>query len=415
MKVKVKTQFFIKKSKPSVNGKVPIYFRIRCRSQVVEVATGRGINQREWDKLLRRSNAKTEEAAILNNFLDDIENEIRRYINYLIENGEDVNVFVLKKKLKGETENHKMLLHVFQENNELIKQELGYKYSQSTVNQYEVTYKRLKEFIRKRYLRNDMEIDKLDISFIRNFDIYLRTKYQLKANTIAKCLKQLNKVVRYAIDLRYVNMNPFAGYKITYNKTDRGYLTPAELLRLEETDLNSRRLDRVRDVFVFVCYTGLAYKDLERFNKSFIQKGIDGRNWLIFKRAKTDIEARIPILPKAQAILDKYCNDTECIIRRKMLPVLSNQRMNSYLQEIAPLCDIEKRVTMHIGRHTFATTVTLVNGVPIETVQKMLGHQDLSTTQIYARIIDEKISQDMNSLFEKMGNNHKDQSQRKIL
>jgi hypothetical protein len=270
MRVKVKTQFFIKKSKPSANGKLPVYFRIRCNFQVVEIATGRGINLEDWDRHLRRSKAKNEEAIILNNFLDDIENEIRRYINYLIENGEEVNVFVLKKKLSGETENHKMLLHVFRENNELMKQELGYKYSQSTFGQYQVTYKRLKEFVRKRYMRNDVEIEKLDISFIRNFDIYLRTNYKLKANTVAKSLKQLIKVVRYAMEMRYVHINPFAGYKITYNKSDRGFLTPAELSRFELTLLNSKRLERVRDVFVFVCYTGLAFKDLERMNRSFI-------------------------------------------------------------------------------------------------------------------------------------------------
>lgn len=256
------------------------------------------MNLEDWDRLLRRSKANNEEACILNNFLDDIENDIRRYINYLIENGEDINVHVLKKKINGEMENHKMLLYVFKENNELSKQELGYKYSQSTISQYEVTCKRLEEFIRRRYGRPDMEIEKLDISFIRDFDIYLRTNYKIKANTIAKSLKQLIKVIRYAMDMRYIHVNPFVGYKITYNKTDRGFLSPAELLKLEEKVFESRRLERVRDVFVFVCYTGLAYKDLERMNKSFIQKGIDGRNWLIYERAKTGIKARIQFCPK---------------------------------------------------------------------------------------------------------------------
>lgn len=402
MKTKVRTQFFIRKSVPMADGKLPIYFRIRCNSQMVEVSTGRGINLEDWDRLLRRSKADTEEAKILNDYLDDIENDIRRYINYLIETGEDVNVNILKKKLNGEADNHKMLIHVFKENNELIKQELGYNYSMSTFQQYEVTCSRLAEFIKKRYNRADMNIEKLDISFMRNFDVYLRTNYKIKANTIAKSLKQVNKVIRYAIEMRYVHSNPFNGYKIRYNKSDRGFLMPEELKRFEKIELKSKRLEKVRDVFVFVCYTGLAFKDLARMNKSFVQKGIDGRNWLIFDRSKTGIKARIPILPKAQAILDKYENDTECLIKKKMIPVASNQKMNSYLEEIGRLCGIEKKITMHMGRHTFATTVTLVNGIPIETVQKMLGHQDLSTTQIYARVIDEKISKDMSGFYEQV-------------
>lgn len=407
MKVKVRIQFFIRKNVPMANGLLPVYLRIRCGAQVAEMSTGRGIRLENWDRLLRRSNAGTEDAKILNDYLDDIENDLRRYINYLVENGDDVNVNVLKKKLYGEADNYKMLLHVFKENNELLRQELGYRYSLSTVQQYEVTCTRLAEFMRKRFGVSDMNIEKLDISFIRNFDNYLRLTYRIKPNTIAKCLKQVNKVIRYAIEMRYVNSNPFDGYKIKYNKSDRGYLSPQELKLLEEKVIKIRRLERVRDVFVFVCYTGLAFKDLSGLSRSYIQKGIDGRNWLIFDRSKTGIKARIPILPKAQAILEKYAQDTECIIKKKMLPVASNQKMNSYLIEIAELCGIEKKITMHIGRHTFATTVTLANGIPIETVQRMLGHQDLSTTQIYARVIDEKISKDMSGLFQDISSDTK--------
>jgi site-specific recombinase XerD len=213
-----------------------------------------------------------------------------------------------------------------------------------------------------------------------------------------KYLKQLKKVVHYAMELGYLGRDPFFGYKTAYKEVTRGYLTAEELKRIETKKLHIKRLDQVRDIFVFVCYTGFSYSDLKALNPESVVKGIDGKNWFIYEREKTGVRTSIRILPTAQAIIDKYKDDPVCVTNKQLLPVKSNQKLNAYLSELAALCEIDKHITMHLGRHTFATTVTLTNGVPIETVQKMLGHKNLSTTQIYSKVVDTKISEDMEKL-----------------
>ena len=240
------------------------------------------------------------------------------------------------------------------------------------------------------------------MSFIRRYDIFLRTAYSVDHNTAMKYLKHLKKVIHFAMELGYIDRDPFFQYKTAYKEVNRGYLTADELKRIEEKEFRIKRLDQVRDVFVFVCYTGLSYSDLKKATTGSITKGIDGNNWIIYEREKTGVRASIPILPQAQAIIDKYSDDPECVANNMLLPVKSNQKLNSYLGEIAELCEIDKHITMHLGRHTFATTVTLTNGVPIETVQKMLGHKNLSTTTIYSRVVDSKILDDMSKLMKRI-------------
>jgi integrase len=193
----------------------------------------------------------------------------------------------------------------------------------------------------------------------------------------------------------------FMGFKMTKKEVERTPLTETELKALMSKRFSSDRLNNVRDIFVFSCFSGLAYADVKKLKRSEIIIGIDGEKWLISKRQKTDISARIPLLPVALSLVDKYADHPQCISEDRVLPVLSNQKMNAYLKEIADLCGINKNLTYHIARHTFATTVTLSNGVPIETVSKMLGHRNLRTTQHYARILDRKISDDMKRLRDK--------------
>jgi site-specific recombinase XerD len=189
---------------------------------------------------------------------------------------------------------------------------------------------------------------------------------------------------------------------------ERVYLSEEEIENIINKDFKTDRLSLVRDIFLFSCFTGLAYIDVKNLTKSHISLGIDGEKWIFTHRQKTETASKIPILPITQMIIDKYEDHPECCNQNKLLPILSNQKMNAYLKEIAGVCEIEKDLTFHIARHTFATTVTLTNGVPIESVSKMLGHKNLRTTQHYAKVLDKKVSEDMMILRNKMLNSNKD-------
>jgi site-specific recombinase XerD len=232
--------------------------------------------------------------------------------------------------------------------------------------------------------------------------MYLKTVKHCAQNTATKYLVRLKKVVNLSLANEWIIRDPFIKYQCTYKPTYRGYLNAEELQKIELKEFKIPRLQKVRDIFVFCCYTGFAQADVEALSLSDITTGIDGEKWIIINRKKTDGRSPIPLLPQALAIIEKYKNDPETLAKGKLLPVNSNQRMNGYLKEIADITGITKNLTMHLARHTFATTVTLSNGVPIETVSKMLGHNSIKTTQIYSKVVDTKISNDMKALKAKM-------------
>jgi site-specific recombinase XerD len=211
-------------------------------------------------------------------------------------------------------------------------------------------------------------------------------------------MRNFGKIIGICISNGWLDKSPFVNYKGKVKVTDRVYLSEEELQRIVSKDMPNFRTEQVRDIFVFCCFTGLAYVDVKKMSYQNVSTGIDGEKWLFINRTKTDTAARIPLLPTALEILDKYKSHPQCLNEQKLLPVLSNQKMNSYLKEIADKCEIDKELTFHTARHTFATTVTLNNGVPMETVSKMLGHTDIRTTQHYAKLLDKKVSSDMQLL-----------------
>ena len=223
-------------------------------------------------------------------------------------------------------------------------------------------------------------------------------------NTALQYHKHVKKTFNTAIALGYVTRSPYESFKPTRNESHRDFLTLEEVTKIKSKNIQISRLELVRDVFVFACYTGLSYSDIAKLNLNHIQTGNDGNVWIIIDRSKTESRCRIPLLPIANDILKRYENHPVVVTENRLLPVYCNQKMNTYLKEIATICGIQKNIIMHVARHTFATSVTLSNGVPIETVSKMLGHSSLKTTQIYAKIVDSKISTDMNQLRIKLGN-----------
>lgn len=231
-----------------------------------------------------------------------------------------------------------------------------------------------------------MDIRKLNYEFISQYAFWLKSVRRCQHNSAMKYLAYFKKIVLLCVKYRWLKSDPFAGYNLNRKEVEKLYLTEEELELVATKVLHSARLSNVRDIFVFCCYTGLAYIDAEQLKRSEVVKGFDGEQWIVKYRQKTESASRIPLLPAALRILEKYGDDPQCQVKNVVLPVLTNQKMNKYLKEIAERCAIEKLLTFYVARHTFATTVTLSNGVPMETVSKMLGHKNLRQTQHYAKI-----------------------------
>ena len=298
-----------------------------------------------------------------------------------------------------------MLMEIFKHHNEQMATLVGQEYAPGTLERYNTSYKHTLAFLQWKYKVLDMDITRLDFEFISEYEFWLKSVRKCDHNTTLKYLSNFRKIINRCLRNGWLQRDPFMGFKMTKREVERTALTEFELQDLATKKFAIERLAIVRDIFLFSCYSGLAYSDVKKLKRSEIVIGIDGEKWLISKRQKTDIAARIPLLPPALVIIDRYISHPQCIQGDRVLPVFSNQKMNAYLKEIADLCGINKNLTYHIARHTFATTVTLSNGVPIETVSKMLGHRNLKTTQLYARILDHKISDDMKKLKKKFALN----------
>ncbi len=401
MKTKVSTLFYAKKAKTAANGLIPIYMRITINGKRIELSTNRFIEISKWSTEAGKMKGTSEEARSINNHLDLLKNQIRDAEMELIYKKITITTEIFKSKLLGVDERARMLVPIFQDHNNKIKELVGKEYAPGTLERYTTSLKHTIEFMQWKYNISDIDITKIDHAFITDYEFWLRSVRNCANNTAVKYLKNFNKIIKLCLANDWLDKNPFANYKSKVKEVERVYLTEKEIQSIIEKDFKTERLSLVRDIFLFSCFTGLAYIDVKNLTKSHISFGIDGEKWIFTHRQKTESASKIPILPVTQMIIDKYENHPQSINEDKLLPILSNQKMNAYLKEIAGVCEIEKELTFHIARHTFATTVTLTNGVPIESVSKMLGHKNLRTTQHYAKVLDRKVSDDMKILKDK--------------
>tara|TARA_R110002020_G_scaffold259768_1_gene473662 strand:- start:1091 stop:2113 length:1023 start_codon:yes stop_codon:yes gene_type:complete len=305
----------------------------------------------------------------------------------------------LRDAYLGKIHTAKMLLELFKEHNDKIFRLIrSGEYSLGTFKRYDTVHNHLREYIKANYQGTDIALKDIDYKFIEGFAFFLKSEKNCATNTTLKYIRNFKKIVRIAQAHNYIQKDPFINWKMKRKVVNREFLSETELKRMSEKEFEMDRLSQVRDIFIFSCFTGLAYIDVQKLTRNDILMGVDGSKWIKIKRTKTDTPSSIPVLPEAQYILDKYANFPQVDSANKLLPVASNQKVNAYLKEIAVLCKINKTLTFHLARHTFATTVTLSRGVPIETVSKMLGHTNLTTTQHYAKVLDLKISRDMQDL-----------------
>ena len=381
--MRVTVNFSLKKTKSRADGKCPVYVRCTMNNQRFELSTSIFICPESWDDERQHVVGRSEESKILNNRLNKIRNRVQEVYSQLESKGEPFSTLNVKDKLLG-ISNEKGLLEILDGIIKGIEARVGNDYSEGTLKHYKTTRERLIEFLRKKFGRNDIGLSLVDYSFLNSFDIYLKTEYQLKPNTALTYHKHLKKTLNTGIAMNLISNNTYNSFKVSRNETHRDYLTIQELEQIRNKEICTLRMETIRDIFIFACYTGLGYAELKKLNSTHIHQGNDSGKWIIIDRTKTDIRCRVPLLPQAKAILQKYENFPITQNRGKLLPVHSNQKMNEYLKELAGICGINKNLSMHVARHTFATSITLSNGVPIETVSKMLGHTSLKTTQIYA-------------------------------
>lgn len=405
MQNKMSILFYVKRTKISTNSQVPIYMRVTIGGKRIDKSTGRVVDINRWIVNAGKTKGNNEETKEINNYLDVLKAQVYDYRTEFMRSGIPVNFANLKNKLNGVDERQLSLVEIFQDHNRKFKELVGQEYSAATLQRYETTLKHIQQFLTWKYKITDINIKEIDHSFITEFEFFLRSVRKCANNSTVKYIKNFKKIVRICLDSHWIERDPFSNFKGKIVEVKRIYLTEEELQKVVDKQFNTIRLGKIRDIFVFSCFTGLAYADAKKLDKSQIVKGIDGENWIYTSRQKTDSQCNIPLLPTAQLILDKYTNDPECLNKGILLPILSNQKMNEYLKEIATLCEIQKDFTFHTARHTFATTVTLTNGVPIESVSKMLGHKDIKTTQHYAKILNSKVSADMKALKLKFSSN----------
>ncbi|THD66277.1 site-specific integrase [Robertkochia marina] len=402
MKNTYSIRFIIRKNKLDKQGKCRIYQRITLNGQRIEISTQRKVNPNLWSSRNERVTGTQKENLQINAHLEQLIYQTNKYFQQLQDNGKPFTIHQLRKMVQNRAKPSKMILEIFREHNEQLKKLSGKGYAPATVIRYNTTKDHLSQFIEEEYGWQDMPVNEVDRAFIQRFEYFLKTRRNCNHNTSMKYVNNFKKIIRIAVANEWITKDPFYGYKISYQWKEREYLTQSELDALINKEITIPRIAQVRDMFVFCCYTGLAYADIKKLTRDHVVTGIDGDLWIRINRTKTESKSRIPLLPPALSIMDKYQDHPEVENGNCLIPVLTNQKANAYLKEIADLCGIKKRLTTHLARHTFATTVTLTNGVPIETVSKMLGHRDLRTTQIYAQVLDRKISEDMGVLKSKL-------------
>lgn len=378
--------------------KVPIYLRITVNGKRCELSLNRKIKLTQWNSQAGKVRGTTTYSRELNHYMDAIRHRIYKIQERLQDKNIHITALGIKNIYLGKEESRKMLLIIFQEHNDKVDRLIGKDFAAGTAERYRTAKKHVEEYIKYEYKLDDLPVKDVDHKFITGFEYYLKTERNCSHNTAIKYITNFKKIIRIAYANDWISKDPFFNWKARLKIVNREFLTKEEIQTMIDKEIKIPRLDQVKDIFIFCCYTGLAYADVAKLSKDDIVVGIDGERWIKTKRAKTDTRSNVPILPTAQAIIEKYKEHRDIIHGKKLLPILSNQKMNAYLKEIADLCGISKNITFHLARHTFATTITLTNGVPIESVSKMLGHKSLKTTQHYAKILDRKVSDDMLTL-----------------
>jgi integrase len=397
---RISFSFYIKRTKPLKSGEVPIYVKIKANDTQDEIATLRSIHPDKWCTTKNGALGTSKEAREFNDSLMHIRFVLQDHVKLLIENGQEITARSIKNSYMGIISNDKKVIALFEIHNNDIRSLTGKgkDFAPATLQRYETCKLHLSNYIKEKYKVNDMPISKVNPDLIKGFELYLKTVRNCGHNSAVQYVKNFKKIVDNAFQNGWLKNDPFVKIKLRQKKVERGFLSLDELTQIMNKNFSIERLNYVKDVFLFGCFTGLAYSDLKSLTLQNLVKDENGKMWIHTHRKKTDTISHIPLIPVALKIIEKYQNNPHCQTFNILLPVYSNQKLNAYLKEIADACGIEKKLSTHIARHTFATTVTLNNDIPIESVSKMLGHSSINMTQHYAKLLDKKVAKDMEKL-----------------
>ena len=394
--------FYPSKTKLKKNGEAPVLMKININGARTVVNLKRSVNPDQWDSAKGRVAGRTQDAKIFNDYIEAVTQRTRQKYSELLTLHDMVSPEMLRDAVLGvNTAQSRMLVEVFEDHIKGMVKLIGKETTKATCQKYGVCKSHLQNFLKKAYKTPDVPIKTVDYYMVNQFGMYLKTEANCGYNTSVKFLQTLKRITSMAIRNGWLQKDPFAGMKLNLKEVDRPYLNMEELQRLIKFKLTIERLKKVRDIFVFSCFTGLAYADVHKLKRSEIVMTPDGP-WIKTKRQKTSAMTNVPLMEVPFQILQRYTDLEALADNDPVMPILSNQKMNAYLKEIADLCGITKPLSFHTARHTFATTVTMMNGVPMESVSKMLGHKNLKSTQHYARIVDQKVGQDMAILAQKL-------------
>ena len=388
--------FFIRESKARKNGNVPIEVMITVNGERNSFSTGKQIAIEKWDKTKQQVKGKDQETQNLNNYLKAIKAKLYQKEAELLERGFIITAQILYDAYfdKVESLKERSLFEVFEEHNQEQEKLVGNGVSKATHWVSVYTIRLLREFVQQKYKREDLYLRELNLNFIQSFHSFLRIDKGMAQNSSTKHLKLLKKIINLSVANSYMAFNPFSTYKVEREPVEVDFLDEEELRKIINFDTPLPRLERAKDMFLFGCFTGLSYIDIKTLTPEHFEKDNTGRIWIKKRRVKTGVLSRIPLLPIAKLILDKYKGG------EKLLPIQDPADINKYLKDIAILCGINKRICFHTSRHTFASTVTLANNISLEVVSKMLGHTNTRMTAHYAKLIDKCIGEQMDKLMD---------------
>ncbi len=396
---KITILFLLQKVRLNKQGKCPIRCRLTFNKKRKEFSTGLFINPDDWNSTQQVAKPPNKYKNI-NTQLSLISQKINEafLMHQILPNEFDVDD--IYRKFKGEDSKEEItLLGAYDLHNDKTKKLIGVDFNELSWSRYIESRRKLAEFIKHNYKKSDIKLKQLDLKFIKDLEYYWKTEKQLKQATIYRSMQRLKKIIQFSIAENYLQRDPFNLYKNKKHKTKIVYLSSQELKLLETYNFSQEKLQKVKDLFVFCCYTGLAYTEMSNLNTNHLVKEFDGNIWIKMVRQKTDEIISVPLLPKAKIILDKYKTD------ESLLPEISNQKFNSYMKEIADILGIQKKLTHHIARKTFASTVLLYNDVPMEIVSKLLGHSKMSVTQdSYGEVVQKKVGESIEKLKKRLKN-----------
>lgn len=389
-----KVLYFVKRTKQLKDGNLPVFVRITMNGQRSEFSLQRSIDENQWDAKKGKAKGNTKQSRELNNYLDTFQTNLFMAKREMLELGKEITAESLKKHFLGVDETKLTFMKAFRDHNEQIKNLIGIDYSAATVKKYETCYRHFQQFLKHSHKKNDLSFNEITPLLLREYETFLKIERNINHNSAMKYLVNLKKIVRIGLANGWLKINPFITYPIRLEEVDVDYLSEDELKLMMKRRFTIKRIDQVKDIYLFCCFTGLAFIDVKTLtDKDIIEQ--TGQLWIKKRRQKTKSWFHVPLLDPALKILNKYENHPFCIKNEVLLPVMSNQKMNAYLKEIADILGIDKKLSTHTARHTFATTVTLLNHVSMEVVSKMLGHSSVNMTKRYARVVDDLITKDM--------------------